>query len=147
MAPVPLSFNTPENLPPCTLKKVGYVFAGWSLSLGGPVAYVDRANVVNLTNVEDTTVNLYAVWTERAWDEEDYLNADGIEFSSSGDAVWVPDTVTSHNGVASMRSSAIGAADEREKDVFDSRNDGSRRVNGIVLVEGQLRGIVLRRLL
>lgn len=44
--------------------KSGYTFKGWSTYRYGPVAYQDRASVINLTTVKGGTVTLYAVWEQ-----------------------------------------------------------------------------------
>jgi len=41
----------------------GKVFAGWATTLGGAIAYLDGADVSNLTAVDNATVTLYAVFT------------------------------------------------------------------------------------
>ena len=41
-----------------------YTFAGWSTSKDGAVVYQNEQQIRNLTNVNNGTVNLYAVWTK-----------------------------------------------------------------------------------
>ncbi len=44
-------------------KRDGYAYAGWARTASGQVAYANGASVVNLAEVQDEVVNLYAVWT------------------------------------------------------------------------------------
>ena len=43
----------------------GYDFAGWAISSSGTVVYTDGQSVSNLTANNNSTVNLYAIWTEQ----------------------------------------------------------------------------------
>ena len=45
-----------------TFSKAGEVFLGWSLAENGPVEYLDKQKVKNLTSINGETVTLYAVW-------------------------------------------------------------------------------------
>ena len=47
--------------------KTGYTFAGWALEATGTKAYNDGATVSNLTNVKDSVVKLYALWTVNSY--------------------------------------------------------------------------------
>ena len=74
--------------------KDGHTFAGWATVSDGAVAYVDGAEVSNLTDVADETVTLYAVWTPNQYTitfrdrEEDIASttqAYGTEVSAPAD--------------------------------------------------------------
>jgi len=43
--------------------RTGYAFSGWARSVDGQVEYADRAEVVNLAEVSNEVVRLYAVWS------------------------------------------------------------------------------------
>lgn len=49
-------------LPLNTFTKVGYEFAGWSLTQGGAVVYTDGQSIIDIAEAWETVV-LYAVWT------------------------------------------------------------------------------------
>lgn len=55
-----------KTLPANTFTKNGYVFAGWATSKmnadGGVVEFLNCGNVLNLTDKNNKTVTLYAVW-------------------------------------------------------------------------------------
>ena len=112
MASRTLTACTPEALPGCGFVRVGYDFAGWTMEPDGAAAYGDGETVVDLADEENAVVTLYAAWTAREWNAADYLNATGLVFTTEGDAPWTPDTETSHDGIGSMRSGAIGPAEE-----------------------------------
>ncbi|MBQ8279207.1 MAG: Ig-like domain-containing protein [Roseburia sp.] len=58
------AYDLPEN----TFQKNGYEFVGWNTNADGSgVAYADKENVKNLTNVKDTTVTLYAQWKAKTY--------------------------------------------------------------------------------
>lgn len=46
-------------------KKQGYKFIGWSLKVNEEVTYEEKDNIINLTDVNNSVVNLYAVWEEK----------------------------------------------------------------------------------
>lgn len=50
-----------DYLNACAYTKAGYSFIGWATSSGGPVAYLDGAQIYNLTEAEQS-ITLYAVW-------------------------------------------------------------------------------------
>lgn len=47
--------------------RTGYKFAGWATSAYGPVVYVDKESVKNLSSVNQSTVTLYAKWVEDSY--------------------------------------------------------------------------------
>lgn len=55
-------YDKEHTLPENTFEKTGCRFAGWSLSAGGELAYTDGAAVINLTDVQNGEIVLYAVW-------------------------------------------------------------------------------------
>ena len=60
--------------------KTGWHFAGWATSTNGPVAYVDKQFVKNLT--PGGSVTLYAVWTENQYSISGNIHSDsGSEVS------------------------------------------------------------------
>ena len=63
------------NLTANTFMRSGYKFSGWAKSASGDVAYSDKASVKNLDTGINTTVNLYAVWTENKYSVK--FNANG----------------------------------------------------------------------
>ncbi|MDO4963115.1 MAG: InlB B-repeat-containing protein [bacterium] len=60
-----------ENL----FTRVGYTFQGWSTTTDGDVEYEDKATVNNLTEENEATITLYAVWS---------INKYKITFDSKG---------------------------------------------------------------
>ena len=102
-----------EELPKVPVpQKLNYAFDGyWSEPNGGGVQYYARDGVgIRIWNeLSDRT--LYASWVEKNWGVADYLHCGmDIPFASMGDAEWIPDIETSHDGVGSMRSGPIGAS-------------------------------------
>lgn len=62
-------YDTTSSLNMNKFTKSGYVFSGWSTSKDGAVQYKDGAGVKNLTNKDNGTVNLYAIWRVKEKDE------------------------------------------------------------------------------
>ena len=98
--------------------RIGYAFDGyWSEpDGGGEQYYTAKGEGTRVWNETDDRV-LYAHWIEKEWDVSDYIlearlinMGMKLPFAFAGDSEWIPDTETSHDGVASMRSGAIGAA-------------------------------------
>ena len=108
-----MTVATGANLSECTFTRPGYVFIGWAPEPDGEVVYANAAEVVDLAYAQNAAVTLYAVWEEHAWTLGDALCEGsaicaGIRAVDSAD--WSIDLVTSHDGAASVRNGAIGAA-------------------------------------
>ena len=58
-----LAYGQPAPLTASVFSRDGYVLAGWSTAVDGPVAYADGATVSNLSADDGAVVTLYAVWT------------------------------------------------------------------------------------
>lgn len=114
LPPLSMEYGEAKTLPSCPVRRRDFDFAGWALSPDGAADFADGAEVRNLTDADGATVTLYAVWTPRTWTLSDYLNAGGLTFASAGDAAWLPDAETSHDGDGSLRSGVIGTAPEGE---------------------------------
>jgi uncharacterized repeat protein (TIGR02543 family) len=56
-------YDIPEALVANAFYRTGYIFAGWTESPEGAVAYGDGQSVLNLTDEPGCTVTLYAKWT------------------------------------------------------------------------------------
>ena len=56
------TYGTAQPLSANGFTKTGHTFDGWATSAGGSNVYYDQQSVVNLTDVQNGTVNLYAVW-------------------------------------------------------------------------------------
>ena len=112
MANQPFTVNTPGELSANRFLRKDCRFAGWALSPEGGVAFADGAEVENLSLEQDAVVVLYAVWEDEPWGAADYLNAPGLAFGFAGDADWIGDDEVSRDGIGSLRSGVIPAADE-----------------------------------
>ncbi len=58
-----LLYDTPKVLDENLFSRPGYAFSGWARSADGQVEYADRAEVVNLAEISNAVVTLYAVWS------------------------------------------------------------------------------------
>ena len=56
------TYDTAKALTTNGFTKTGYTFVGWATSSSGPVVYVDKESVKNLSSVNQATVTLYAIW-------------------------------------------------------------------------------------
>lgn len=56
------TYGTAQPLSANGFTKTGHTFDGWATSAGGSKVYYNQQSVINLTNVQNGTVNLYAVW-------------------------------------------------------------------------------------
>ena len=68
-------YGTPVALSANVFNRDGYSFKGWATTAGGTVRYTDKAEVSNLTTIENETVTLYAVWEANTYTVT--LNAQG----------------------------------------------------------------------
>jgi len=65
-----------KNLSPNTFTRLGYDFAGWSLSENGKVVYGDGAEILNLVEAENGEAVLYAQWEPKMY-VITFITADG----------------------------------------------------------------------
>ena len=77
----------PQKLPPNVFTRIGYVFAGWALSLDHPPDYPDGASITNLAVTEGGVVVLFAKW----------YKGYTVLFSTDGGAPVPADLVVSHS--------------------------------------------------
>ena len=114
MDEVAMTCGTAKALAANSFRKANADFAGWATEEGGAAVYADGAEVVDLTFEDGAVVTLYAVWTAREWNAGDYIAESEWEFAAdaASDADWVPDTVNYVSAPGSMRSGAIGAAED-----------------------------------
>ena len=56
-------FDVQKALASHTFTRTGFAFTGWAATPGGQVRYAENAKVVNLEEVQDKVVDLYAVWS------------------------------------------------------------------------------------
>ena len=62
MYPQTFTYDKPQTLDENQFTRSGYTFSGWAVEAKGSVVYADKAEVKNLTAVQDGTVLLYAKW-------------------------------------------------------------------------------------
>ena len=77
------NYDITKALSKNTLKKTGYVFIGWNTSLDGTgISYDDSEIVVNLTNINNNIIVLYAQWEVITYTVKYTPNGtNGIEYS------------------------------------------------------------------
>ena len=63
MTDQPFIFDARQALKTCVFTRTGFAFTGWATSPDGQVRYAGNASVVNLEEVQDKIVDLYAVWS------------------------------------------------------------------------------------
>ena len=56
-------FDGQQALATHTFTRTGFAFSGWATTQNGQVRYAENASVVNLGEVQDEIVDLYAVWS------------------------------------------------------------------------------------
>ena len=62
MSDQPFTYGTSQLLSANGFTKKGHTFDGWATSASGSKFYNNQQSVINLTDVQTGTVNLYAVW-------------------------------------------------------------------------------------
>jgi len=63
MTDQPFVFDVRQALKAHEFTRTGFAFTGWATSPEGQVRYAESASVVNLEEVQDRVVDLYAVWS------------------------------------------------------------------------------------
>ena len=57
------TFDVQQALATHTFTRAGFAFTGWATASGGQVRYPENKAVVNLAEVQDEVVELYAIWS------------------------------------------------------------------------------------
>ncbi len=86
-------YDVAQNLTANAFEREGYCFQGWSTTATGSVEYTNQQEVINLTDVDQAVVDLYAVWQEKL--NPDFNLADSYCYGEN-----VPLSNSSPNGVA-----------------------------------------------
>ena len=63
MSDQPFTYDVRNALNTHTFTRTGFAFTGWATTPSGQVRYAENASVVNLEEVQDRVVDLYAVWS------------------------------------------------------------------------------------
>ena len=71
MSDMNFTYDVEQNLTANAFTRTHCIFAGWSTTADGDVAYTDQKSVSNLTDTDGGTVTLYAKWVVP------YIDADG----------------------------------------------------------------------
>ncbi len=83
-------YDEENPLAAITFERTGYTFSGWAEESNGEKVYNDSESVINLTEVQNDKVYLYAVWTPIS-----YTITYNTKFESIGNSSYtVKDTVT-----------------------------------------------------
>lgn len=61
------TYDISKTLTPNGFSKLYYDFLGWSTTSTGEVVYQDKESVLNLTDINKATFNLYAVWAPKRY--------------------------------------------------------------------------------
>jgi hypothetical protein len=94
-------YGVEKALPANAFKRGGYAFAGWSTSADGEKVYEDNQQILNLSVISGTVINLYATWKEergkvQLWEGGPYwatTNIGAEKPEDSGYYFWWGDTV------------------------------------------------------
>ncbi|MBQ3314537.1 MAG: InlB B-repeat-containing protein [Kiritimatiellae bacterium] len=93
MDDLPCVYDSPTNLPPCTITNPLGAFLGWALD---PKAtepdFLDKAVVTNLATTAGAVVPLYAVWDSELTDLSRAIGCDTLRLESTGDNRWTVHT-------------------------------------------------------
>lgn len=73
MYPQTFTYDKAQTLDENQFTRSGYTFSGWAVEAKGDVVYADKAEVKNLTAIQDGTVLLYAKW-------EKSVSSSGLDF-------------------------------------------------------------------
>ena len=103
MDDLPCVYDSPTNLPPCTIFNPLGAFLGWALdSKAAEPDFLDEAAVTNLATTAGAVVPLYAVWDTTLTDLSDAIGCDTLRLESTGDNRWT--VYTNDAGEVSLMS-------------------------------------------
>ena len=97
------TYGTPQNLTLNGFSWASHNFEGWATTPGGDVTYGNGAEVNNLTTTDGATVNLYAVWTDKTYNDYKFTCVDIALTTEDTDPV----LVTSRNGINIMATKKL----------------------------------------
>ena len=79
MSDQPITYDKTQKLNPNTFLKTGYSFASWNTKENGSgTSYLDKAEVLNLTDVDDAVIDLYAQWIANQYKVSFSKNGTGV---------------------------------------------------------------------
>ena len=97
------TYGTAQNLTLNNFSWSAHNFEGWATTPGGSVTYGNGAEVNNLTTTDGATVNLYAVWTDKEYEDYEFTCVDISLVTEDSD----PILVTSRNGINIMATKKL----------------------------------------
>ena len=97
------TYGTPQNLNSNQFSWTSHNFEGWATSPSGGVVYGNGAEVNNLTETDGGTVNLYAVWTNKTYNDYEFTCVDIALTTEDTDPV----LVTSRSGINIMATKKL----------------------------------------
>ncbi|MFV0465660.1 MAG: InlB B-repeat-containing protein [Lachnospiraceae bacterium] len=104
MDPQEFEYDVSESLNENTFVKSGYTFSGWSYSQDGAIYFLDKDEVLNLTDQEGGSITLYAVWAvngDTKYSVEYYLQ------NTDGTYSFTPSSIETFTGMTDSQVSAF----------------------------------------
>lgn len=115
------TYGTAQNLKNKGFTWSEHNFEGWATSPSGEVVYGNQASVLNLTDVDGATVTLYAVWTDKTYNDYKFTCVDISLTTEDGKAI----LVTSRNGVNIMATKKLILTVDGTTGPIDLSSDGN----------------------
>lgn len=109
MKTITATYDKTCKLTKSVFTRKGYLFAGWATSPNGKIVYNDQEYVMNLTSVNNKTINLYARWTKVSVDKVKNVSVKQAS-SRSAKVTWSKvSKVTGYEVIYSAKSNFKGA--------------------------------------
>ena len=121
MANQDFTYGTAQNLTTNNFTWSAHNFEGWATEPSGAVVYGNGAEVNNLTTTDGGTFNLYAVWTDKTYDDYKFTCVDIALTTEDTDPV----LVTSRSGVNIMAKKKLLLTVDGTTGVIDLTSDGN----------------------
>lgn len=115
------TYGVAQDLKTNAFKWTAHNFEGWATTPSGAVVYGNKANVINLTATDGATVPLYAVWTDKTYNDYKFTCVDIALTTEDTDPV----LVTSRNGVNIMAKKKLILTVDGTTGVIDLASEGN----------------------
>ena len=116
-------YNTSENLNENGFVKEGYTFIGWSTTPSGLVQYANGQEVINLSNVKNGQVLLYAQWKANKYTIE-YNSNTGTGLMENQEFTYDISDVLNENAFTKLGYNFIGWSTTQDGDVeFEDQDE------------------------
>ena len=137
MDPQGFMFNVSQNLHSVAFTRSGYIFEKWNTqSDGSGTSYDDEALVSNLTNVQNATVTLYAIYEKIEYAQSGVISFNGTsDYIDTGVNLYTANTINKDFDLVFTVTEvdAFNATGSIQRTIMNSKDESSNKYPGFVV--------------